>query len=427
MVTNGDKTEGRWLMLSHRSAISGLAVLGLAASLAACGSSSSGGSSTASSGHLSGTFYVASPADETGSDSLCGLQWVQAVKAAENYVNATGGVLGEKMVVDFEDVQSNPATAAQVTASMISSGKYKALIPTVCGAESGPVLSAANRAKLLFVGAASVGALGEGSAYPDAFNTGYSPTQTAVADACLALSFKPKTAAILALNDSYTQDTVTGVAAKLRANGIKIVADEQIAFTDLNVTTELQAIQAAHPDIVIIDDYSTSMHAIFSALKTLNYKPPILMGDGTTSTVPIQPFADGALPNPFYALSYPSAARPASGLTAAQRNLVDYLRKEGAIQGDLSGYYYPWDAALLIRWAADQSKSTSTPAMVKALETLNSDTSANPGTEGEPRPPYTVSNHYYGPTSDYYPYFEVNLSVTPQSATFTTVKQIKPC
>src|SRR5277367_3857075 len=85
-------------------------------SVAACSSSgssadASSGSSASSSGSSEGTYNVFAVEALSGPDAPYGQAAGDAVKAAVDVINSSGGVLGHKVVLTMKDDAGDPTTA----------------------------------------------------------------------------------------------------------------------------------------------------------------------------------------------------------------------------------------------------------------------------------------------------------------------------
>jgi branched-chain amino acid transport system substrate-binding protein len=409
------------------------ATTGAAAATTAAGTGSAsattaaGGSATtaAAGGALDSDhpFKIASPKDETGSDAAIGTFWGAGLEAATEYVNAHGGILGRKVVVDYKDTQSNPQTASQVTNDMLAGGGYQALIPTGSGPSGQPILQAVNKAKILAIGTGPVAEMNDPTKYPTVFDTKFSTTSQGQAVGCLAASFSPKRVALLHIDDPFPTAQIAAMKPMFEKNGIQIVEEETYPFTATDITPQVQKIQAAKPDVLIIFAYFNSLSAAITAVKSLNFTNVQIVGDAEMSAAPPASFlADpNDLPNSAVAMQWAVNSRVDNTLTDRQKTAADLISPKigGKFAAVLATYLYSYDALLLVKWAAETAKSDKTPDMVKALESLK-EKPVDTGASIMATPPYSSTFHGLEGA----PFYGVDLKGEYVSGTFPVIKPI---
>jgi branched-chain amino acid transport system substrate-binding protein len=410
--------------------VSALAVGSLLLTTACSSSSKSAGSSSGSSsggGSTSGEFRIASPIDRTGSDAGIGTFWSAGLDAAVKKVNGDGGILGRKVVVDYKDTQSNPQTATQVTDAMLSTGKYQALIPTASGAQSLPILQVVNKYKILTAGTGPLLDMGDPTKYPTVFNDNFSPTDQGKAVGCLTLSFKPKKVAFLYIDDPLPVAEVGVMTPMFKSAGIDVVADEKYDFAATDISAQVQKIAGAKPDVIVVMAYFNALSTAIKALDAAGLGKTVQMvGDADTSAAPPATFlaAGTDLPAKLSSMQWQINARTGDDLSPAQKQASDAVTDAigGKFSVALSTYLYPYDALLMIKWAAEKAKSDKSADMVKAMETMGSDTGPGPGTLIVPKPPYSPTNH-----QSTGPMFVVDIAGKVVSGTFPASGPIPSC
>jgi branched-chain amino acid transport system substrate-binding protein len=371
-------------------------------------------------------FRIASPVDRTGADAAVGKFWSTGLDAAVTAVNKDGGILGRKVVVDFQDTQSNPQTASQVASDMLGSGKYQALVPTASGAMSQPILQAVNRYKVLTVGTGPLLDMGDPATYPTVFDVKYDAQAQGRATGCLAASFHPKRVAFLHIDDPFPTAQIKAMTPILQQGGAQIVADEAYPFAATDVTPQVQKIKQARPDVLVVFAYFNSLSAAVKAIAAVDLTGVQVVGDAEVAASPPSSFlaAGTALPKNIVAMQWGINARVGGQLSDAQRTAVDAISPGlgGKFTAVLATYLYAYDALKLIKWAAERAKSDKTPAMVQELEKLGSGVSPGPGTFITASPPYSASNHRNGG-----PMYAVDVAGEYLDGTFPALHPIESC
>jgi len=370
-------------------------------------------------------YLIASPIDLTGSSAQLGASLSAGLNAAVTQVNNSGGILGHPVKVTYKDTQSNPQTAAQVLTSMVQTGNYIAAIPASGGSTTLPMLGVMKSSGILGLLVGSAPNLGNPAVYPTVFDVAASYASSGTALACAATTFKPKTAAIIQLDDPFNATDSSTATTVLEKKGIKVVDHEVYEMGATNIIPQMQRIQAAHPSILLMSTYYFETGPIFSALQQLNYNVQVVGDTGVSSGPPraVLP-ASITIPANAQATSPTTDVRIDGKLSAQQKNIIALLDESvhGKFESALAQYLYDYDALELVRWAADKAKSTDTKAMVHALETLKAHPE-NTGAISEPSPPFSPTSHIYGPEPEYLEVYGGNFV----TGTFPEVKPVPSC
>ena len=388
-------------MTSRRSLIVAL--------LAACMAIGSAGPAMASSGsrtksgapklNTSNPFRIASPEDETGSGASVGQQFSAGLNVAVKDVNNAGGILGRKVEVTYEDTQGDPVKASQVTASMLSTGDYQAIIPTALSPTETPaIVEQIKRAGVLSITPNVGTAVGDPSAFPTIFGPQFPDNLTGEAVGCQIASFKPKRIAILAITGAYPDGLIQNVKAEAKKIGAKVVAEERYEFTATNITAQVQQILAAKPQVIYLSAYYGAVTTALQALSDLGADNIQVVGDDETVEAPPSTFLPKGLAIPAGMAGTAWAINTYAGDTPnpAVQPFVKQVEAElgGPLPVALNTFLFPYDALQLMKWAADNAKSTSTSKMVAELETLSSKPNAKPGTLITANPGYSKKEPY---------------------------------
>jgi ABC-type branched-subunit amino acid transport system substrate-binding protein len=371
-------------------------------------------------------FRIASPVDRTGSDAAVGKFWSTGLDAAVKAVNAGGGILGRKVVVDYSDTQSNPQTASQVANDMLASGKYQALIPAASNAMSQPILQAVNRSKILAVGTGPLLDMGDPTKYPTVFDVKYDAQAQGEATGCLAATFHPKRVAFLHIDDPFPTAQIKAMTPILTSGGAQIVADEAYPFAATDITAQVQKIKQAQPDVLVLFAYFNSLSVAIKAINTVDLTGVQVVGDAEVAAAPPSSFlaAGTPLPKNIVAMQWQINSRVDGKLSAAQQTAVDAISPgiDGKFSAVLATYLYTYDALKLIKWAAEKANSDKTTDMVKELETLGAAGNPGPGTFITADPPYSATTHRNGG-----PMYAVNIAGEYVGGTFPALYPIPAC
>lgn len=385
-----------------------LLVLILGSTLAAC--SSTPNASSSSKLNTANPFLIASPNDATGAlKDVVGVQWKAGLEAATADINAHGGILSREVVVDYEDTESSPTVAATVLTTMLASKHYDAIIPTATDGLS--ELQVSNAHHIIDVWPAEPLNAPDPSVYPTHFDPDYELTQQGQELSCMIKqelpAGQPKTAGYIYTELPSDESAFQSVSKYAAADGFQLVATEGFKAGSLDVTPELSKIEAAHPSMLIIGALSGDENTVFSGLNALDYHPKI-MGDWFLSANPPSQYVSqsnlSAVPQVLPTITQAINTRLNGHLSSAQKDAIAAVKRYipgGQIVGGIWGYLFDYDSLFLVKFAADKAHSDSTPAMVRALESLAKHPVSNIGTIFDPSPRFSPTNHGYYPSVTY--------------------------
>jgi branched-chain amino acid transport system substrate-binding protein len=246
---------------------------------AACG----GGSSTSTSGS---TITFAAPVSQTGAFGQAeGLYTLQGYKFCVQTLNSKGGITfggqSHQVALVTQDDQSTAATSAQIVDQYNDQGHKLILSPYGSPATTAvaPVVERNGQVMVDSNGA-------DTAIFTHGYKTTFavlSPTTAYVAtiiDALAALSPAPKTIAVIAANDGFSQHAAQTGVSEAQAKGMTIVpsADAYTSKTKVNanatdVSSALIALKGTNPDVIIISAHLNEAVAAIKQSSELGVKP----------------------------------------------------------------------------------------------------------------------------------------------------------
>jgi len=168
--------------------------------------------------------------------------------------------------------------------------------------------------------------------------------------------------------DAYGASVGQAAIAAAKQAGITLTT-ATYEDTDLNMTAELQQLQAAHPQALYVQGFGAPPGIILQDQYALGWKIPTV-GDLTTASTPVI-WQDSAKPEEKGLLLQELQVAVHSGSeTTALTNYIKAMQKFGPITSPLPTTSYEYDAVMLVAQAAKQADSIATPAMANALEHL---------------------------------------------------------
>ena len=377
-----------------------VAVTLVAASCSSSGKLKSGsGSKTPTSGGIdtSHPFRIASPWDGTGASAAVGKEWRTALEVATDKINANGGILGREVVVDYQDTQSDPVKAGQITSDMSASGKYQAVIATSAGATSPAIDQAVIRAKILGVFPTLNPDLDQASKAPTLFDNVYTASYAGAATACIGAHFNPKRVAILAIQGTYPDAMIKSVKAKMSQIGAQVVETERYAFTATDITAQVQKIIGAKPDVVFLFAYFASVATALQAFQNLGATNLQIVGDDETMTAAPSIYLPSTtkIPPGMIGENWAFNSLVNGTLTPSQKDVISAIGAKigGKFSAVVGTYAYDYDALYEVKWAAEAAKSDATDKMVAQLNSLSTKPNVNTGAPIISNPGYSADFH----------------------------------
>ena len=245
------------------------------------------------------TVKIGAPYPLTGGAASAGTAVKQAIEVAVDIINnphpelpnlplAPGsglpGLGGRKVEVVFADHQGNPAIAQSEALRLITQDKVAALAGCYQSSCTLTASAIAERYGIPFMASESSAP----SLTERGFKTFFRPTPigtdfgSAYASFLAerkAAGFKIEKVALVNENTEYGTSTGDAIIASVTAKGLKV--DPRIAYNanSSDVSAQVLQLKSANPDAVIFVSYTSDAILFMKTMHTLNWKPPILIGD----------------------------------------------------------------------------------------------------------------------------------------------------
>lgn len=269
----------------------------------------------------------------TGGAASAGTAVKQAIEVAVDIINnphpelpnlplgstaGLPGLGGRKVEVIFADHQGNPAIAQSEALRLITQEKVVAMVGCYQSSCTLTASAIAERYGIPFVaGEASAPSLTErGFKWlfrPTPIGTDFGAAYASFLAERKKAGFKIEKIAMVNENTEYGTSTAKAISAALSAKGLKL--DTQIIYNanSSDVSAQVLQLKSAEPDTVIFVSYTSDAILFIKTMHTLNWKPPILIGDdsGFSDNAFIEAVGDlaqGALNRSSYDIGKPGSS-----------------------------------------------------------------------------------------------------------------------
>jgi branched-chain amino acid transport system substrate-binding protein len=313
----------------------------------------------------------------TGSAAFIGDGHAGALRAAETYINSTGGIKGRPVHFVIADSQSKPQVNVQLTTGVLA--KHPPFV-----IEGGPVQEC-NAAAPLYTKGPVMYCLSPGF-FPEHGSYMYGAgieSRVGIGVVVRYLRMKGfKRLGVIMLTDIAGQEAEAALKAALNdpVNAdVRIVDLEHFAVTDISVSAQMAKIKDAKPDVVVGWATGTPTGTLLLAYTGLGMAVPFVASQANENARQMQQYKS-IMPRTLmmFSLMFPAASAMKNGpFKSAIDTYVKTMTVTGGSLGDSSSAE-AWDAALIL---------------VGALRSLGADATA------EQVHAYIDGLHdYYGPT-----------------------------
>jgi branched-chain amino acid transport system substrate-binding protein len=348
---------------------------------AACGPGSTSSGSTV-------TF--AAPVSQTGAFGQAeGLYTLQGYKFCVNTLNSKGGISfgGSSHQVNFvtQDDQSVSATSAQIV-DQYNDKNYKLILSPYGSAATTAVAPVVEKNGQVMVDSNGADTAIFTHGYKNTFAV-LSPSSTYVTtiiDALAALTPVPKTVAIIAASDGFSQHAAEQGVNEAHARGITVVptataytSSTKVTANATDVSSALIAIKGSNPDVIIISAHLNEAVAAVKQASELGVKPKL--GFAATVAPPTPAFISALLSKSEGVLGstqwVPEISASDSLFGTARQFLANFTNTFGYSQNQ-----YPYQAAdaaagcEALALAIEKAGSADPAAVRAALKGLKADT-----------------------------------------------------
>jgi branched-chain amino acid transport system substrate-binding protein len=305
----------------------------------------------------------------TGKFSSYGVDVEKGVKLALDNVNAKGGVLGRKLVVDLHDTASDSAQAVSLLRRFASSSDVVAVIGPTGTPDLLAIIPVARQLNVPVVTIGSLKPLAKNE-FPDGvFRVTLMNTPEVVRDIIQKVA-EAKNIKRIALfmdrtNDAQHADAQTAREAIKLGAGVQLVTDESYAGGDKDFSVLIGKMMQAKADALWLSGTTNEAAVIISQARARGFKGVVMGGAGMTDPKIVQLTGAAAPPYVMFTPLDLQSDRP------IVRDFVNAHRKAYGASPISTYSAYAYDTVLLVEDAIRRAGSADRKAVAQAIGSTN--------------------------------------------------------
>lgn len=232
-------------------------------------------------------FKVGIPLPLTGAEAKFGEMEKQAYEMAVGEINASGGVKGQRLVLDIQDSEGKPEVATSIVEKFLTGENYPVVIgeySSQCSYSVAAIAEKYKRPYLVVTGAADK-ITQQGWKYVYRLNPPSSLYNMGI------WSFfnevvHPKSIAILYENTDFGTSTSKAMKDWAEANKVEVKAYEGYQAGGVDFKPTLQKIKSMRPEVIYMVSYLMDASLLMRQSKELDINPQIFIGGAAGFTLP---------------------------------------------------------------------------------------------------------------------------------------------
>lgn len=296
----------------------------------------------------------------TGSAAFLGKEEQQALQAVEKVENAKGGINGRPVRFVFQDDQSSPQVAVQLTNQVIAT-KAPVFIGSSLVAQCS-AMAALVKANGPVQYCLSPGIHPEHGSYT--FSTSVSTKDQAIAFLTYFAKKHWTKIGMITSSDATGNDAEKNfVEAVAQHPGTTIVAKEKFTPSDVTVTAQLARIKSANPQVIVAWTTGTPFGTVLHGLQEVGLEQPIVGGNGNLIYAEMHQFKN-FLPKTLMMAGVQFFRDPKQIRGPLHDTISEFNKALAPTKPDL-GQGLAWDPALIVIDALRKNGVNASPAKIR--------------------------------------------------------------
>ena len=212
---------------------------------------------------MAGAFGMAAPAlaqdtvkipniiELSGAGATVGANWKNGSSLAVDEINAAGGILGKKIVLEFVDTGSDPGKARAAIQRALDDKPVAIFGPIYSGSVSA-TLQLTNEAQVpQVIGGEAANLTAQGSKFLFRTSFGQNVSMPKIAN-YLRDEVKAKSLAIIYVNNDFGKGGRNAIMKELEARGIKVLADLSTESGQADFAADVVKLKGANADAIFV-------------------------------------------------------------------------------------------------------------------------------------------------------------------------------
>lgn len=306
----------------------------------------------------------ASPSAQSGQAAVLGME------AAIADINASGGVLGRKLVLVTRDDTSAPPKSIQNMSELIDSEKVSAVFGPTNSGNAMAWKHIANQKKVPVIGNVGSGTDITKPMSPGADNFMFRVSMVDREQVAALMAYvkknveKSKVVGLMAETTGYGQGGLKDMEEIAKLQNIKIAATEKFGVGDTDMTSQLGKMKSANVDTIVVWAQGTPIAQLVRSMEKINYFPLVLSSWAADNITFYDAAGKTLAEKPIFMRTVSETRTP------VQQKLFDRVGSKLKAPGSFSFALHGYDSVLLYAAAAKQANSVDGNAVRQALEDL---------------------------------------------------------
>jgi branched-chain amino acid transport system substrate-binding protein len=218
---------------------------------------------------------IANVVELSGTGTTAGTNFKNGVELAVKEINAAGGMLGRKIVLENADTQSNPAIAKALTTKAIDDEVYVVMGPVFSGSINVSMAETRRAEVPNFTGGEAANITQQGN--PFVYRTSFSQaTGMPKIAGYIASGMKAKSVAIIFVNNDFGKGGRDSIVKELGARGVKVLADISTDAGQVDFSSAVLRAKQSNADALFAYLNEEESARLLRELRKQGYDKPIV-------------------------------------------------------------------------------------------------------------------------------------------------------